>query len=65
MMRVVIDKDLCTGHARCVSLAPTLFLDDEFGYGQVLGDGDVGDDLLDQARRAVSACPERAISLVE
>ena len=62
-MRIVIDKDLCTGHARCTSLTPALFTDDESGYGVVVGDGEINDDQLELAKRAVSACPERAISL--
>jgi ferredoxin len=62
-MRVSIDRDICTGHARCVALAPALFTDDEYGYGQVIGNGDVTADLAEVARRAVHGCPERAISL--
>ncbi len=64
-MRIVIDEALCTGHARCVAMAPELFTDDDRGYGQVIGDGTVGADMAAQAALAVNACPERAISLVE
>ncbi len=64
-MRIVIDKDLCTGHARSASLTPGLFTDDEFGYGLVVGDGEILSDQLELAKRAVSACPERAISILE
>jgi ferredoxin len=64
-MRIAIDAALCTGHARCVSLVPELFVDDENGYGQVIGDGTVSDDRREMAVRAISACPERAISLIE
>jgi ferredoxin len=62
-MRVVIDYDRCTGNGRCYSLFPDLFSDDERGYGQVMGDGAVGDDQLDRARRAVLCCPEQAITI--
>ncbi|MGD9704349.1 MAG: ferredoxin [Acidimicrobiia bacterium] len=62
-MRVEIDYDRCTGHGRCYSLEPSLFVDDESGYGRVIGDGTVGPDHVDAARRAVTACPERAIIL--
>ncbi len=62
-MRIVIDAEACTGHARCVSMAPDLIVDDDRGYGQVIGDGEVGADLLEQATRAVQACPERAITV--
>lgn len=64
-MRVVIDDERCTGHARCVVVAPSLFVDDERGYGQVIADGTVTDDTLDEARQAVTACPEQAISIVD
>jgi ferredoxin len=62
-MKITIDTDLCTGHGRCYALAPELFTDDESGFGQVLGDGTVPADLIEQARVAVRSCPERAISL--
>jgi len=62
-MKISIDAQLCTGHARCVLLAPALFTDDERGYGVVIGDGTVTDDQLEQAHKAVAACPERAITL--
>jgi len=62
-MRVVIDTERCTGHGRCYSLAPTVFSDDEEGYGVLIGDGAVTADQLEDARRAVLACPERAITI--
>jgi ferredoxin len=61
LMRLVIDSELRTGHARCATLTPSLFVDDERGYGQVIGDGAVGVELIADANRAVQACPERAI----
>ena len=62
-MKISIDADLCTGHARCAALAPDLFTDDDRGYGVVIGDGVVATEFVDQATRAVAACPERAITL--
>lgn len=64
-MKVVIDHDLCTGHGRCYGLAETLFVDDEAGYGQVIGDGTVSLDQQEAARGAVKSCPEQAISIQE
>lgn len=64
-MRVSIDHDRCTGHGRCYVLAPELFVDDEEGYGQVLGDGTVAPDQVDAARKAAESCPERAVILEE
>lgn len=64
-MRVTIDHDRCTGHGRCYVLAPELFVDDDEGYGQVLGDGAVAPAHVDAARKAVQSCPERAVLLDE
>ena len=61
--RIVIDTERCTGHGRCYTLAPTVFSDDDDGYGVVIGDGTVTADQLEDARRAVLACPERAITI--
>ena len=64
-MRVQIDPERCQGHGRCYDLAPGLFGDDDDGYGVVLGDGIVPPGKEQQARLAVSNCPERAIDLLE
>lgn len=64
-MKVQIDPGRCQGHGRCYDLAPELFGDDEEGYGQVLGDGDVPPGSKHDALLAVSNCPERAITIVE
>ncbi len=62
-MRVVIDTERCTGHGRCYSLARTVFTDDDEGYGVLIGDGAITANQLEDARRAVLACPERAIAI--
>ena len=62
-MKVVIDRARCSGHGRCYSIAPTLFTDDDAGFGQVRGDGTVATDQVADAERAVVACPEQAIAL--
>jgi ferredoxin len=64
-VKVQINPELCQGHGRCYDLSPSLFGDDEEGYGTVLGDGTVPPGQEDEARRAVANCPERAISLTE
>ncbi len=64
-MKIVIDDTRCTGHARCVVVAPTLFTDDDRGYGCVIGDGSLTDDTMGEARQAVTACPEQAITIVD
>jgi ferredoxin len=62
-MNVVIDHDRCSGHGRCYVVAPSVFVDDEAGYGQVRTDVALGQDLLADARRAADACPEQAITV--
>jgi len=62
-MRVVIDTERCTGHGRCYSLAPSVFADDDRGYGASIGDGTIAAAQLADARRAVFACPERAVTI--
>ncbi|HEY1917323.1 MAG TPA: ferredoxin [Streptosporangiaceae bacterium] len=64
-MKVQINPELCQGHGRCYDLSPSLFGDDDEGYGTVLGDGTVPAAQEQDARRAVDNCPERAISLIE
>ena len=64
-MKVHIDSERCQGHGRCYDLAPGLFVDDEEGYGQVIGDGVVPPGREDQARLAAANCPERAIELLQ
>ncbi len=64
-MKVRIDPELCTGHGRCYSLAPSVFADDEAGFGYVTATGDLTDDELGAAKLAVRNCPERAIELFD
>ncbi len=59
----MIDQELCTGHGRCYQTSPSVFIDDERGFGQVKGDGYFAPDFLEDARRAERACPERAITI--
>jgi ferredoxin len=63
-VKVQIDPERCQGHGRCYDLAPSLFGDDEEGYGQVLGDGMVSPEQEREARLAVVNCPEHAIEVI-
>ncbi len=64
-MRVVVDSGVCTGHGRCYALVPELFEDDEWGHSSVRGDGEITEAQRPQAGRAVAACPERAITILD
>lgn len=63
--RVEVDQEKCQGHNRCYSLAPELFDVDDLGTASARGDGLVPPELEEKARRAVSNCPEYAITLAE
>ena len=65
-VKVAIDHALCTGHGRCYALAPELVVDDDAGYGQVIGEGTLADEVVQSAAmRIVIACPERAVAILE
>ena len=61
-MKVVVDRDLCESHGRCVEAAPAVFeiRDDDQMY--VL-DENPGEDLRQAVETAVATCPRQALSL--
>lgn len=63
-MRVRVDAERCTGHARCQSLASEVYVLDEVGYN-VMPPTEVPPGLEEQARRGAMACPELAITVEE
>jgi len=62
-VKVSIDAELCQGHGRCFSLAPSIFGFDDMGNGVVLGDGTLSEDTVALARLAQANCPEHAIMI--
>ena len=64
-MKVSIDTAKCVGHGRCYVLAPSLFTDDDAGYGQVIGDGTVPPNDIEEAHKGVASCPEEAVVVTE
>jgi ferredoxin len=64
MRTVVIDENLCTGHGRCYSLAPSVFEPEDRGQG-VVSVPELDAELEAAAEVAVANCPERAIRIVE
>ena len=64
-MKVVIDAELCQGHGRCFSIAPSIFDFDDLGSGFVIGDGTLSPETMDLARLAQANCPEHAIFIEE
>jgi ferredoxin len=62
-MEAHIDSKVCTGHGMCYLTAPGVFVDDEDGYGQVIGDGPVDPGHEQDAESGAASCPERAITI--
>ncbi|MGF6888456.1 ferredoxin [Nocardia sp. GAS34] len=62
-MRIVVDTDLCQGHAVCQDEAPALFTVPKNGTVQIQRADPGGD--LEAARAAVRYCPTRALSIVD
>jgi ferredoxin len=61
-MKISVDAAACQGHGRCYELAPDLFTDDDWGHGSVITP-DIPPEQAGQARAAMRACPEQAISV--
>lgn len=63
-MRVRVDVERCTGHARCAAFAPDVYVLDDLGYN-VTPETDVPPGSEEAARKGALACPERAIEIEE
>jgi ferredoxin len=61
-MKVTVDPDQCQGHASCWGICPEVFSLDEVGHGTVTVD-EVPAALEAEVLKAVSNCPERAITV--
>jgi ferredoxin len=63
-MKVRVLGDRCQGHALCEMEAPEFFDFDDSGYNATRVK-DVPADRVEQIRRAVACCPERALHAEE
>ena len=61
-MKVVVDPDVCQGHARCWEICPEVFALDEAGHA-VVKTPDVPTEREEDVEEAAANCPERAIEL--
>jgi len=59
---LVVDRIACDGFGMCAELLPELIELDDWGY-PIVRAGDVPDELLEHARRAVAVCPVLALRL--
>jgi ferredoxin len=60
--RLAVDPIACTGHGLCAELLPERITLDDWGY-PILDPRPIDDALLDDAERAVRACPKLALAL--
>ncbi len=63
-MKVIANRNLCSGHARCAAAASEFFELNDDGYVS-FDEKEVPPELAQPARRGVRACPERALTLIE
>jgi ferredoxin len=61
-MKIVVDKKLCSGHARCNAVAGDVYELDDDGYCAIT-ELEVPAELEASAIKGAEACPERAISI--
>jgi ferredoxin len=64
-MRIEVDRERCTGHGRCWTLAPEVFDADDDGYCATTSVFEVPADQVEVALRGVRSCPEHAITATE
>jgi ferredoxin len=63
-MKIVVDKALCAGHARCRAAAPEVVELDDDGY-IAFSEKVVPEGQEEAARKASRVCPERVIQIVD
>ena len=62
-MKVVVDRELCEGNARCVRLAPAVFrIADDADQVEVVV-ASVAPELRDAVEQAIALCPRQALAL--
>ena len=63
MIRVVVDRELCEGNARCTQLAPEVFSVDDHDKLHVVAAIDPA--LREKIDAAIAVCPRQALSIVD
>lgn len=61
-MKLTVDTNKCSGHARCYAVAPEVFDIDDLGYALPL-DVEVEEPIDEWIAAGIAACPEHAIHL--
>jgi ferredoxin len=63
-MQVKVNTSKCSGHGRCLAVAPHVYQLNSDGYNDTPNPM-VKKGLEEEARKGAKACPERAIAIVE
>lgn len=61
-MKVLVDRVLCEGNARCVKTAPKVFRTDDQDQLEILLD-EIPEDQRDAVETAVAICPRQALRI--
>ena len=64
-VRVLVNIDLCQGHARCEEICPEVFATDAVEGKCVIATPEVPVELEDKVRLAVRNCPEGALRIAK
>jgi len=65
-VKIKISEEHCTGHGRCMVVAPAVYKLDDNGYNADRGKTiPVAKALEAAARLGAAKCPERAITIIE
>jgi ferredoxin len=63
-VRIQLNRNICSGHARCNEHGPDVYGLDEMGYCKLRSEH-VPPGLEEQARDGAANCPEGALTLID
>jgi len=64
-MKVRVEAIECDGYAKCVRIAPSLFVMNNENVAEVLIQDDLSEEQLKLAKMAAIMCPSKAIHITE
>ena len=64
-MRVLVNRDVCQGHARCEDICPEVFATDAIEGKCVIEQPEFPPQLEEKVRLAVRNCPEGALRIAK
>jgi ferredoxin len=64
MLRIVVDRDLCEGNARCAQVAPKVFRVNDDDKLEILVE-EPSEAMREDVEAAVAICPRQALKLLD